>query len=435
VALESYELAFGTAEAEAMVYFDFKIDALYLGLGNFAPSSWDPARYFFRKLQSIDLCRLQHIMIEDTMRSLYPGFDGINGSATNLGGFQDGIGSEGDAMENNVSESRLKSLVALTIISHGNMDIVIQKTEGGDGEFHTWDILDNGKPMPWLLAENDSTVKAMRVSQIWRLSELAKDTGATSLTTVRSVGMKRLRTDKVWAKRVAFLDQHILPSGFNACFYPKDGVLARVLEMEFSQPHLYDELNEYLRIDPEYLYISHSPCACPIRHRYITVLDEPEMLKHHDLAEGLLAFLRWRQTTREDAIPGGFPRAQAVEDDDTGPAIQSSLEASAAVTQSHPIRPDSTTAAMQYVSPLQHDSAPLQEHDHRPDPVETPLLVSTVRLLGRCFPSRILGLLTTFNEVLNLGLLLRSASFRCRRPLDTASCIRSVLLHKSSRFS
>ncbi|KAN0106503.1 hypothetical protein V8E51_009379 [Hyaloscypha variabilis] len=263
VALESYELAFGTAEAEAMVYFDFKIDALYLGLGNFAPSSWDPARYFFRKLQSIDLCRLQHIMIEDTMCSLYPGFDGINGSATNLGGFQDGIGSEGDAMENNVSESRLKSLVALTIISHGNMDIVIQKTEGGDGEFHTWDILDNGKPMPWLLAENDSTVKAMRVSQIWRLSELAKDTGATSLTTVRSVRMKRLRTDKVWAKRVAFLDQHILPSGFNACFYPKDGVLARVLEMEFSQPHLYDELNEYLRNDPEYLYISHSPCASP----------------------------------------------------------------------------------------------------------------------------------------------------------------------------
>ncbi|PMD46200.1 hypothetical protein L207DRAFT_207124 [Hyaloscypha variabilis F] len=255
VALESYELAFGTAEAEAVVYFDFKIDALFLGLGNFAPSSWDPARYFFRKLQSIDLCRLQHIMIQDTMRSLYPGFDGINGSPTNLGGFQDGIGSEGDTMENNVSEFRLKSLVALTIISHGNMDVVIQKTEGGDGEFHTWDILDDGKPMPWLLAENDSTVKAMRVSQIWRLSELAKDTGATSLTTVRSVGMKRLRTDKVWAKRVAFLDQHILPGGFNACFYPKDGVLARVLEMEFSQPHLYDELNEYLRIDPEYLYI------------------------------------------------------------------------------------------------------------------------------------------------------------------------------------
>jgi hypothetical protein len=81
VALESYELAFGTAEAEAMVYFDFKIDALFLSLGNFAPSSWDPARYFFRKLRSIYLCRLQHIMIEDTMRSLYPGFDGINGSA------------------------------------------------------------------------------------------------------------------------------------------------------------------------------------------------------------------------------------------------------------------------------------------------------------------------------------------------------------------
>jgi hypothetical protein len=65
-----------------------------------------------------------------------------------LRGFQDGTGSEGDEIENKVSEFGLKSHVALTIISHGNMDVVIQKTEGGDGEFHTWDILDDGKPIP-----------------------------------------------------------------------------------------------------------------------------------------------------------------------------------------------------------------------------------------------------------------------------------------------
>jgi len=44
VAFDSYELLFVTRKANAKIYFDVSVDALFLGVGNFSPSSEKPAR-------------------------------------------------------------------------------------------------------------------------------------------------------------------------------------------------------------------------------------------------------------------------------------------------------------------------------------------------------------------------------------------------------
>jgi 2EXR family len=58
VALESYELCFGTKKAPPMIYFNTDIDQLYVGIGNSSPPSEMPQIGFFNALQVTDRSRI-----------------------------------------------------------------------------------------------------------------------------------------------------------------------------------------------------------------------------------------------------------------------------------------------------------------------------------------------------------------------------------------
>jgi len=64
VALECYDLCFSTNDAEPAIYFDFSIDALYLGVGSLAPIRY-PFQQFLKSVNGQDLSHVRSLFLED----------------------------------------------------------------------------------------------------------------------------------------------------------------------------------------------------------------------------------------------------------------------------------------------------------------------------------------------------------------------------------
>jgi hypothetical protein len=346
VALESYELAFATPRANAMVYFDFSVDALFIGVGNVSPSRTDPASLLFRTLQYNDLRRLEHLIIDDKMYSLYPGVEEVEHGTDSDGGddhegFDNAVDSsvdnpESDASERSLNKLGLERLQSITIINnYGDNDLVLHETEDNKGEFHAWCISDDGKPVPWFIPESIELAALSHFSDLWRLTELVKWEGDTNLTTLRYVSRQRLRQEETWSKRISFLDQVVLPGGFNFCLYPKDGVIDRIMEMEEDENNTepFDALHDYFDADPEYIYISQNPYVCPIGHRHQEPYHWP--LEDYSLRRALTSIDPSYDHKLEDT-PGAFPDEPLIGNDETSHLLQSSSREIIATTS--PIR-------------------------------------------------------------------------------------------------
>ena len=331
VALESYELVFSTQKANAMVYFDFSVDALYIGVGNFSPSRSDPTCVLFRAMQYNDLKRIENLIIDDQIFFLYPSIEEIDYD-TSDDEAQDSFDADPNEPQRGFNKYvALERLRAVTIINnYGNNDLVLQESENNKGEFHAWCVLDDGKPVhysPRLMLESVELAALSHFSNLWRLAELVKWEGKEpSLTTLRFVSRERLREDNAWNKRIGYLDQVVLPRGYNCCLYRKDGVIDRIMGMEEDQDttDLFDALYDYLDADPEFIYISQNPCVCPIGHKY----QEPAPYPHgiYNL-RAALAFIDSSFEGKLEPPPGAFPEELSFGDWETSLALQSSPEA------------------------------------------------------------------------------------------------------------
>jgi hypothetical protein len=64
VALDYYELCFGTSGFPPTLYFDLGMDLLYLGLGNITPNISEATQTFFMAIDKSDLDRLKHLIVD-----------------------------------------------------------------------------------------------------------------------------------------------------------------------------------------------------------------------------------------------------------------------------------------------------------------------------------------------------------------------------------
>lgn len=378
VALESYELVFSTQMANAMVYFDFSVDALYIGVGNFSPSRSDPTCVLFRAMQSNDLKRIEHLIIDDQIFFLYPSIEEVDSDA---GDDEDQGNSDADPNEPQRGFNKyvaLERLRAVTIINnYGNNDLVLQESEINKGEFHAWCVVDDGKPLhylPRLMLKSVELAALSHFSNLWRLVELVKWEGKeTSLTTLRFVSRERLRKEEAWKKRISFLDQVVLPHGYNCCLYQKDGIIDRIMEMEADQDttDLFDDLYDYFDADPEFIYISQNPCVCPIGHKYQEPGPYPPGI--YDLRTAL-AIINPSIEQKLETTPGAFPEGPSLGNLETFLTLQNSSE-EVFVTSSQVLEIDleSTPSTDQEFSPLEVGTGALPKHV--PQPIAMKVLV------------------------------------------------------------
>lgn len=412
VALETYQLAFATQKANAMIYFDFSIDALYVGLGNFSPSRKDPGSLLFRSLQGQDLARLEHLIMDDPMNPFYPDFDNDEDTDGSESDVEDDTSNSDSVIDDTHGElklCRMGSLKSLTIVHNdGDNDVVIQETEDNTGELHVWNILKDGKPVPWQ-PPFGVDFHGTPILQVWCLVELAKFNGDTELTTVRYVTWERLHQEEAWEKRVQFLSQVEFPERFSFCLYPTDGIIDRMLEWEWEHPDLYDKLHDFCEMDPECLYVSQTSCICPIGHGYRHQPKRDWVVK--DLRKALAIIDREDDGPVEEELPGAFAEDPIAENEATSHPIQSPAEeVAAASTQDQFTGPKSTSPAEQGSSLSKYQLAPIPQPNYRSFPVESPFLHRLMSLLDHYYPSKILGILTALNEVVSLGFLIYAMS-------------------------
>jgi hypothetical protein len=380
VALESYELVFSTQKANAMVYFDFSVDALYIGVGNFSPSRSDPTSVLFRAMQYNDLKRIEHLIIDDQIFFLYPSIEEVDSDSIDDEG-QDNSDADSNEPQRGFNKYvALERLRAVTIINnYGNNDLVLQESEDNKGEFHAWCVLDDGKLLhysPHLMLESVELAALSHFSNLWRLAELVKWEGKEpSLTTLRFVSRERLREEEVWIKRMGFLDQVVLPRGYNCCLYRKDGVIDRIMEMEEDQDvtDLFDYLYDYFDADPEFIYISQNPCVCPIGHKHQEPGPYPTGI--YDLRMAL-AFIDLTFDEILEAPPGAFPEEHSLGDLETSLTLQSSSEAVfVASPQAQEIDLESTPPFDQEFYSLEIGTDALPKHVPQPIAIRVPFLI------------------------------------------------------------
>lgn len=367
VALESYELVFSTQKAKAMVYFDFSVDALYIGVGNFSPSRSDPTCVLFRAMQYNDLKRIEHLIIDEQIFFLYPSIEEVDSDSVDDEG-QDNFDADPNEPRRGFNKYvALERLRAVTIINnYGNNDLVLQESENNKGEFYAWCVLNDGKLLhysPRLMLESVELAALSHFSNLWRLAELVKWEGKEpSLATLRFVSRERLRKEEMWNKRISFLDQVVLPRGYNCCLYRKDRIIDRIMEMEEDQDttDLFDDLYDYFDADPEFIYISQNPCVCPIGHKYQEPGPYPPGI--YDLRAALamidLSFEEMLETT-----PDAFPEELLLGNLETLLTLQSSSEEIfVATAQVHENDLESTPSTDQEFSPPQVATGALHKH-------------------------------------------------------------------------
>jgi hypothetical protein len=137
------------------------------------------------------------------------------------------------------------------------------------------------------------------------------------------VSRQRLKQEETWSKRISFLDQVVLPGGFNFCLYPKDGIINRIMEMEEDENNTepFDALYDYFDGDPEYIYTSQNPCVCPIGHRHQEPCHWP--LEDYSLRRALASIDSLYDDKLEDT-PGAFPEEPWTENEEVLHPLQSS---------------------------------------------------------------------------------------------------------------
>jgi hypothetical protein len=148
IALEHYELAFGTSKHEPAIYFDFSKDELYFGHGNITP---DLVIAFMEELslgskKSLAQCqKIQKITIDENPR-LWDAF--FNGEDETL---LDG------ALNRLLDLPGISDLRLLTVVrDYGNSDAFL--VQNNTGEVQAWNVCAEGRVSRWTPTSGDDII-------------------------------------------------------------------------------------------------------------------------------------------------------------------------------------------------------------------------------------------------------------------------------------
>jgi hypothetical protein len=252
VALECYKLCFGTLDAPANVYFDMKVDQLYLGIGNLFSISDNAIIEFMSVLPEGELTDIRHIVIDEDLIQ------------------------EDGSIPTKEFEFIANDLRSITIIKNESrsMDCILALVNSNPVEFDMWRFGEDGKSQSWSGEISDEGVE-----HTWAFEEESMTGGLEQMmrenkgcrTLSRVVTRGRLEQQARWTKRMELLQSTIIWE--NGCLYAKDGLLEKVVDIEELEPEKYTRLSllvsgdcEWM-LDPLLVYTSQVPCVCSVGHK------------------------------------------------------------------------------------------------------------------------------------------------------------------------
>ncbi len=251
VALECYKLCLGTLDAPAKVYFDMKVDQLYLGIGNIVAFSDNPLVEFLGVLPQGELTHIRHIVLDEDLIQ------------------------EDSPLPTKDIEFIAKDLQSITIIKDESrsIDCILAMVNSNPVEFDMWSFGEDGRSQSWSCAVYDEGEE-----NTWAFEEESMTGGLVQMmrenegsrTLSRVVTQGRLKQEARWTKRVEFLQSTMIWE--NGCLYTKDGLIEKLVDMEELEPNKYTRLSilvsgdcEWM-LDPLLVYTSQVHCICPVGH-------------------------------------------------------------------------------------------------------------------------------------------------------------------------
>lgn len=287
--LRFYKLMFATEWSDARIYFNPRVDELYLGAGNFEP---EPKHVLemFESMETDDIGAIESLVIDYDLANDNRG--GLEGVYLSLWWK---LSQMGDKATKKYVFNRLQNLTFVNIKSHRGCndseftnfasDIVLGEVEYNPGEFQAWNVSPSPNPVskvdsyihPWKLPLGICDW-AIPVSDFWRKLEAWKaHNGYMSLRTVRFVALHNLQYSKRWEKRARFLEKSIYVQ-WSGCIYELTDDLKQLLYSKIFDTETYAEIgvrltervHQYLDVDddvePLEAYLSDEICCCGSGH-------------------------------------------------------------------------------------------------------------------------------------------------------------------------
>lgn len=256
IALNSYELCFGTAQEPPRIYFDMDVDELYLGIGNLEipEDGLLQSQLLVHHLNPPDYSRLQYLHLDD----------GLFSSVQNMS----------QAMASVFPEIRIFSVIKGE--PYVDEDIVFVRVNTHPTVLDAWSFDLEGGVGYWIDPGEEEEPWEAEVEGA--TNEAA--TGAGPPVLMRVVTRNRLNREQSWTPRLEFFESTFLHP--NGCFYMKDGVVEKIFDMIdtdafdelaiLMKASLPDTLRYALRlgllnIDPEMVSLSTVACVCPCGHK------------------------------------------------------------------------------------------------------------------------------------------------------------------------
>lgn len=249
VALECYDLCFSTDDAEPTIYFDFSIDALYLGVGSLAPIRY-PFQQFLKSVNRQDLSRVRSLFLEDK--------------------YEVEFAKEGNVLK--LPPYGFDGLQELTIVvgngptKKEDWDVVLAGVEGSIGELQAWLVKKSGAIEPWHLPRGRwPEICKAQISYFWAHFEKNEHPEDSQLKLTRIVSRRRLYHEPRLQDRMKFLRNHTFLVR-SCCFWKNGGITARVEELHRIRA-VYRKVKERLGYSPRRVAQCLELCACRNRHQ------------------------------------------------------------------------------------------------------------------------------------------------------------------------
>jgi hypothetical protein len=252
VALGFYKLCFGISDTPAKVYFDMKVDQLYLGIGNIVATSGNHLFEILSILPKEELAHIKHLIFDE---DIVQGWGSLPAKDIQL---------------------VVNNLQSITMIKNESrsMDCILNLVNSNPVELDLWRFDEDGRSQSWscdIYEEGEEPTWAFEEESMTSGLEQMVNERKGSRTLSRYVTQERLKQEARWAKRMEFLQSTI--TWDNGCLYVKDGLIEKLVDMEELEPDKYTRLSILVSedcewvLDPQLLYASQVPCICPVGHK------------------------------------------------------------------------------------------------------------------------------------------------------------------------
>ncbi|KAG4438742.1 hypothetical protein IFR05_005770 [Cadophora sp. M221] len=286
VALKRYKLSFATSTTPPNVYVNMEIDQIYIGAGNFSAARGElhTPTGFFNKLLPEDRSSIKHLIIDEMFCRYF-------------------VSKEDDP---DVTERYgLVNLKSMTMVDEDDeIDTIFCPAKEQQGEYHVWSLCTQGRATPHFVDEEENFLDGdPSIFAFWSSIEeiVAEDPSdpISKLTHIRLVSRPRLKRQNRWKARIGFLDETTFSYERSPCLFRKDGVIDRLVDIEFNAAtngtEEYEDfqwelcMGEVSTLDPILIYAGNNPCVCPVGHVWEPDDGRPEIANKFTLNDFKLA--------------------------------------------------------------------------------------------------------------------------------------------------